>query len=126
MLRLVHPSPEGNGGDPPIRRRHGAKPPALFLTPEETRHARAALRNTARAYGTFGCLADAMGMPVRTLHRAMRVSRSFSGTLAIRLAKAAGVTVEAMLTGKLNTAGRCATCGHRAGDGRLLAAGGAS
>ena len=86
MLHLV-PPPRAEGQDPP-RRRKGTKPAALYLTAEEARHARAALRNTARAYGSFGCLADAMGVSMPTLRGAANVRRTFSGTLAIRLAKA--------------------------------------
>jgi hypothetical protein len=63
-----------------------------------------------------------MGVPVATLHK----NKRHGAALAFRLAAAAGISVEAVLGGKLSAAGRCGTCGHRAGDGRLLAAGGAS
>ena len=124
MLRLVHPATEGQ--DPPPRRRKGHKPAALSLTADEARHTRAALKNAARAFGGFDVLATVMGVPVETLYGANVASRPISGTFAIRIAHAAGVSVEAMLSGALNAAGRCSTCGHRAGDGRLVtAAGGA-
>ena len=125
MLRLVHPRPEVQGSRTPKRK--GRKAPALFLTPDERRHLRVALQNLRRAFGTWACLADAMGVRVNILLDAAH-SRNPQGSpaLAIRAAKVSGMTVEAILTGTLSAAGRCETCGHRIGDGRLVAAGGAS
>jgi hypothetical protein len=116
MLMLVHPAREGQGTDPPKRRR-GTRPAAFRLTAEESRHARAALKNAARTFGGYPALATAIGVPVATLHRANGKHRPFSGTLAIRLAKVAKVSVEAMLSGTLTAAGTCPTCGHVAGGG---------
>ena len=62
-----------------------------------------------------------MRVPVDTLYNRKR----HGAALALLVARAAGMSVEAVIGGKLSAAGRCATCGHRAGDGRLLAAGGA-
>ena len=123
MLRLVQPAPAGQG----LRTRKGRRQaPSLSLTTEEARHLRATLKNAVRAYGGAPVLASVMGVPLSTIHQASSPKRLTSGTFAIRLAKAAGVSVESVLTGALNAAGRCATCGHRAGDGRaVLAAGGA-
>ena len=59
-----------------------------------------------------------MGVPVDTLYTAKGSRRAPSGILAIRLAAAAGVTVEAVLSGKLADAGSCPTCGARAGCAR--------
>jgi hypothetical protein len=86
-----------------------------MLNPDEARHVRAALAATARAYGGADVLAAAMGVPVATLHSAAG-RRCPSGVLAIRLAAAAGMTVEAVLSGKLTEAGRCPSCGSRVGD----------
>jgi|HubBroStandDraft_6_1064221.scaffolds.fasta_scaffold703546_3 hypothetical protein len=124
MLRLVHPPPAaGQGSGSPARRR-GARSPALSLTSDETRHLRAALKNTAAAYGGLDVLASVMGVGVETLYKAAQ--RRPSGTLAIRLARAAGMAVEAILTGTLNPAGRCPSCGSRVGDKPALrVAGGA-
>jgi hypothetical protein len=122
MLRLAHPAREGQGTDPPTRRK-GRKPASLSLTRDEVRRVRIALRNTARAYGGFDVLAQVMGVTTRNLYRANSPTSNPSGTFAIRLARAAGVAVEGMLDGTLNDAGRCRWCRTKLGDGRI--AGGA-
>ncbi|MEO7329842.1 MAG: helix-turn-helix domain-containing protein [Minicystis sp.] len=115
MLRLVHPQREGK--DPLSARRKGTKPAALTLTREEQRHVRAALRNVARAYGGPDVLAIVLEVPRATVYGFCKARSTISGTFAIRLARAAGVSVEAVLTGSVVTAGRCVTCGHRPGAG---------
>ena len=122
MLRLVHPAPEGQGTDPPKRRRGPA--PALSITPEERRHLRTAVKNTARAYGGMAVLVTATGLPLNTLRSIAYGQGTGSVALARVIAKVAGVSIEAVLSGTLSAAGRCSTCGHRVGDGRLAAAGG--
>jgi hypothetical protein len=126
MLMLVHPAPAGQGIDPPGRRK-GRHSSALNLSPTERRHLAAALHNLRRAFGTWACLADAMGVREDLLIKAAspQSPRPGSPALALLVARAAGMSVEAVLSGTLSAAGRCATCGHRVGDGRL-AAGGAS
>jgi len=112
MLRLIHPRPEGDGPRPPKRRRGPS--PCLSLTTEETRHFRAALRNVARAYGGFPVLADVVGVPVKSLYQALL--RHPSPGLALRVARAAGMSLEAVIGPTLNEAGRCLSCGSRIGD----------
>lgn len=107
MLRLVGHAPPS----PPSSRR---RPDALSLTAEEVRHLRAALRNAERAYGGPDVLAAVLGVPRKTIYRA-HYRRNLSGTFAIRVAAAAGISVEAVLTGAMEEASRCPTCGHRVG-----------
>jgi len=114
MLRLVNPAPSGQ--DPPTRRK-GDRSPALSLTATEASFFRAALRNVARAYGGFDVLAGVVGVPVETLYKANAPRRITSAALALRVARAAGMHVEAMLSGALSEAGRCNTCGARAAGG---------
>ncbi len=102
MLRLVHPPSGGNGTDPP--RPKGARSAALSLSSEEVRRVRAALTNASLAYGGVDVLASVMGVPPASLYRVK--CRRPSGTLAIRLAAAARVPVEVMLSGKLAVARR--------------------
>ncbi len=98
MLRLAHPAPRGQGTDPPKRRKF-TRAPALKFSDDEVRLVRAALNNAARTYGGLDVLAAAMGVPAATLYRIQK--HRPSGIFAIRLATAAGITVEAMLSGKL-------------------------
>jgi hypothetical protein len=124
MLRLAHPAPRGQGTDPPKRRKF-TRASARILTADEVRHVRAALVNAARAYGGFDVLASVLGVRATLLYSLAQ--RRPSGIFAIRLASAAGISVEAVLSGALTTAGRCPTCGTRAGSGRISStAGGAS
>lgn len=116
MLRLVHPAPDGGQAPRPPKGRRSA---ALLLTPEEVRHFRAALRNIIRAFGSTACLAAAVGLPVDTLYGAAR--RPLSAALALRVARAAGMHVEALLSGQLSEAGRCQACGARVGAERRSA-----
>ncbi len=119
MLRLVHPAPQGQ--DPP-KRRKGHHAPALSLTDSEVRHLRAALKNLRRTCDSWAAIAQATGIGEDTLKRvAYERKHRPTGTFAVRLAKAAGVSVESILTGTITDAGRCASCGHRPGTGRRAA-----
>lgn len=112
MLRLVHPAPSGQGIDPP-KRRPGSRSAALILTPEEVQHVRTAIRNLARAYGTWGCLALVMGIPEHSLQQAVnRRNGRPSAAMVLLAARAGGTTVEQILSGKIAPAGRCPTCGR--------------
>lgn len=111
MLRLVHPAPAGQG--PTTSKPRGGRSPALILTDEEVQHVRAALRNLARAYGTPGCLAMVMGIPVKTLYQVVcPKGRRPSAAMVVLAARAAGTSVEQILSGKIAPVGRCATCGR--------------
>ena len=107
MLRLVHPPPEGGQATrSPRRLSHNS------LTPDERRHLRQALKNLRLRFGTWSCLAEVMGVPEGSLVNAASSKRGLgSPGLALRAARAAGSTVEAVLAGKLTPAGVCPTCG---------------
>lgn len=75
---------------------------ALKLTPDEVRAVRVALRKLRKAFGSFHVLSAKTGIPANTLRRVVNPNRTPpSGTLAIRLAAAAGVPVEVLLGGKV-------------------------
>ena len=121
MLRLVHPAPSGQASARPHKGRFS---PIFSLTADERRHLRAALHNLRRAFGTWDCLADAMGTGIQAIARAARERNPLgSPALALRVAKVGGMSVEAVLSGTLNAAGRCETCGSRIGHGAQLAGG---
>lgn len=105
MLRLVHPSPEGKV---PARRK-GIRSPKLTPTPEEQARIHAAIRNVARAYGGRDVLASVMGTSVNRLGG--RLTRSYG--FAYLLAKAAGISLEQLLSGQPHVAGSCALCGRK-------------
>lgn len=113
ILRLVRPS--GQKGHRPPKGRHSA---ALSLTDDEVLHLRAATRNAVRAYGGIDVLASVIGVPTCAIYNltATKGHRP-SGTFAIRLAQAAGMSIAAVLghNGALTEAGRCKACGARIG-----------
>ncbi len=93
MLRLVPPVREGQGTDPPVRRK-GRPAPSLSLTPEEARAVRAAARNIARTYGGLRKLAAAIGVEPQTL---TRKDKTPSAGLAVALARVSGLSVDVVL-----------------------------
>lgn len=71
-----------------------------------------------RAFGTWACFADAAGVTKKTLEEAAGRKGQGTAILAYRAAQAAGTTLEAVLTGAVNAAGRCSACGSRIGGSR--------
>src|SRR5262249_49540165 len=94
--------------DPPKRKRGPAA--ALSLTAEEARHLRAATRNIARTHGSLRRLASVLGVGPNTLSRTNRLP---SAGLAVALARLHGLSIDALLSGKLVRAGTCSTCGAK-------------
>lgn len=73
---------------------------------------RAAERNIARAYGGRTVLAAVMGVAVGALHN---MRRGTSYAVAVLLARAGGIPVEQVLSGRPHVAGACALCGRKGG-----------
>lgn len=94
----------GQGTDPPAERPRGA-----ILTDVEQARLRAALRNLRALYGSWACLAEAMGVKKGTLAN-IASGRPASGTIALRAARAAGSTVDALL-GAPRAVTTCPHCG---------------
>lgn len=95
MLRLVHPAREGQGTDPPKRRRY-APAASLSLTDAEIRCLRAAIRGLARTrYGSLAALARAIDVCPTVLTRKKRPGPA----LAIAIWRASGVPMERLLRG---------------------------
>jgi hypothetical protein len=103
-LRLV-------GKDPPKRQKDGPRHETIVLSPDEQRKARQALRNLKDHFGTWTCLADAMGMPVKSLLAAMSGRYGLSSAVLLRAMRASGLTLADML-GAPVVAGRCRACGQ--------------
>lgn len=110
MLRLVHPAPAGNGTAP--SRRHYPSP-LLFLTDDEASHVRAAIRGAARTFGSLTRLAEALGVTPSVLTRKRRPHPG----LALAVARLTGLSLDAMLAGRLTEVGVCPSCGARRGGG---------
>ncbi len=113
-LRLVRPA--GQATRPP--RGRGGVRSALSRTDEEVQHFRVSLRNIARAYGGLAVVASVVGVPIGTLRQVLyRKHKRPCPGLALRVAKAGGMSMDAILSGKLTAMGRCPTCGSRIGSG---------
>lgn len=122
MLRIVHPAPSGQGSGPP-KRRKGKRSPSLALTPDEIRHLRAGLQNLRFALGGWDVVATVTGIPRKTFEQVGGPrGRRPHAIVALRVAKAAGISVEALLSGKMRPTDRCPTCGTHAADRRKGAA----
>lgn len=98
---------KGQGSDPPEVRPRST----VSLTDAEAMRLRAALRNLRGIYGNWKLLAEAMGVPHKSLVSFVCGSRNGSPGLALAAARAAATTVEALLGGP-RPAGHCPHCGH--------------
>ncbi len=98
MLWLVKPK------EPKARRKGQRSAPAL--TPEQQAKARAALKNLRSAYGGWAPLAEVMGVSLAAVKAAARGTYSLTGDTLIRLCRAGGLSVDAMLEAKLTSIGR--------------------
>ena len=76
---------------------------------------RVALRNARASFGTWACLAHAMGVQKGALADAVRGRNRVSAEMVIRLASATGMSVDTLLHPSIVAAGRCPTCGRSRG-----------
>lgn len=107
-LRLIHPShPRPTG-----KRRYTNPPPVFTLA--ETQRLRAALRHARTLFGTWACAAAAMYVREETVTAAASGRKVLSAELAVRLAKALGKPLDALLSPPTD-AGKCPTCGASRG-----------
>ncbi len=110
-LRLV-PAP-GQGADPsaaPKKKKRHAIPP---LTPEESGRLRSAIRNLYKQFGSsWSCLAAVLDVSGSALKCIASGRHRGSAGVALRVARVAGISVEALLSG-LADAGKCSTCGQK-------------
>ncbi|WP_437978874.1 transcriptional regulator [Sorangium sp. So ce295] len=83
------------------------------MTDAEAMRLRAALRHMRGLFGSWPCLAAAMGVPKTTLTNFVYGATRSTHGLALKAARAAGTTVERLL-GRPVAADRCPTCGRGA------------
>jgi hypothetical protein len=99
-LRIVKPEA------PKPRRARGHQ-----LTDEEVKRVRAATGNLIRAYGSVECVSAVTGLAVDTLYEIGNLRSGRPGMAsAVKIARAAGMPVEKLLSGRLSEAGACPTC----------------
>lgn len=84
------------------------------LTAEEQDNVRAALRFLHAKSGTWPNVAKALRAHVVGLRTTARGARTATASLAVRVARFAGVSVDDVLTGRFPPAGVCPHCGQRA------------
>ena len=120
-LRLV--AREGQGTDPPaVRKKKRHKIPPLAL--EEFGRLRSAVRNLYKQFGSsWSCIAAVLDVSAGGLQDIARGRNRGSANVALRVARVAGISVEALLSGLVD-AGKCSHCGQKMPT--IIAAGGAS
>jgi hypothetical protein len=97
MARLLHVVGQGQGTDPPTKRKHHPSP-SLFLTADESRHLRASIKNLARTrYGSLVKLARALDINPSILTR----KQAPSPGLAVALWRLTGTPLDELLRGGL-------------------------
>jgi hypothetical protein len=82
------------------------------LTTEEQTNVRTALKFLRARCGAWEPLAKALGSKTITMSRVAN-GRTASASLAVRVARLAGVSVDDVLAGRYPGAGTCPYCGHR-------------
>ncbi|WP_433927008.1 transcriptional regulator [Sorangium cellulosum] len=112
-MQLVLPLPEcGQGGRVPTRRPYH-RSRSLYLTPDETRRLRAALRGIKARLGTWRAVSAAMGgVHARTLAGVACGINRGSPALVLLAARVAATTVERILSPGVVAADRCDRCGR--------------
>lgn len=108
MLRLVEAPKEGQE-----KRTPRTINPRLSLTSAERARLRAAVRNLARAHGSYAQLAEVVGAPIHSLHHVGSTGKVSYG-YALLIARALGMSVD-QLIGPLSSTETCPTCGARKG-----------
>lgn len=82
------------------------------LDQKEQEHVRSALRFLRRRLGTWATVADALRSAPKTIDNVVNGYNNVSASLAIRVARLAGVMVDDLLVGKFLPPGACPNCGH--------------
>ena len=82
------------------------------LDQKEQDHVRAALRLFQRRLGTLTAVASALKFSTETIKKVLGGRDAVSASMAIRVARLAGVMVDDLLVGKFLPPGACPNCGH--------------
>jgi len=82
------------------------------LTKDEQQHVRTALRFLRTRTGGWEAVAKALGTTAPSLADAMNGRRRISASIAFRVARLAGVSIDGLLRGEYPAPGTCPYCGH--------------
>jgi hypothetical protein len=82
------------------------------LDQKEQNHVRAALRFLHRRIGTWTATAEALHFSPKMIEFVVSGRRSVSASLALRVARLAGVMVDDLLGGRFLPPGACPHCGY--------------
>jgi hypothetical protein len=88
------------------------KPRGPDLSSDELEHAKVALAFMLKRFGTWRAVADAMGLKKATVMLAASKRGRVTAGVALRAARAAGVSVEDLLSGAFPKPGVCPHCGR--------------
>jgi hypothetical protein len=81
------------------------------LDETEQKHVRTALRFLRTRLGTWACVAEALRMSPRTLEKVTGNTGRVTASIALRVARLAGTTVDDLISGNY-LPGACPRCGH--------------
>lgn len=99
------------GNEPPKRQMPKGKPfTVMLLSDDEQKRAVQALRNLRDAFGSWACMADAMGVAESTIHHAIDRKR-ISVAMLFAASRASGLTIDDLLSVPV-PAGMCKACGQ--------------
>ena len=93
------------------------KPRGPELTPDEAAHVKAAIAFLRVRLGGWRALAEAAGLKTATVQYAAKPKGGVSAGVALRVARAAHVPMESLLSGAFPPPGMCAVCGHVRAEG---------
>lgn len=111
---MLHVVQALNEGQEKRARKYKPRNPAFLPTSEESARIRAAIRNLSRAYGGRDVLAAVLNVRQHLLTEVVCRKSRGSYALAILLSRAAGISLEALLS-PLKSVEICPTCGARKG-----------
>lgn len=82
------------------------------LDPKEQNHVRVALHHLRRRLGTWAVVADGLHWSRHSLKPVMSGKKPVSASMALRVARLAGVMIDDLLVGRIFPPGACPKCGH--------------
>jgi transcriptional regulator with XRE-family HTH domain len=101
------------------RTRQDREPRGFQLTSTEAANVKVALLHLRAQHGCWREVARVMGCTKRALEKAAETRRRPSPGLALHVARALGLPVEAMLTGARSEPGSCPMCGRASSRAQL-------